>query len=164
MQLPPLREFARIAVVQTAYTGDVALALPLMEALRQLHRESWRAMVVLPSTAELAACAAAVDEVLVFDKRGSPSRGCRTALVCRTAPSAGRGAAAGTAPFGTLGAAGVDGSTALCSGDGPQCAAMAPSRSGPLPLGSARGGAEPVAAGALPGYGGAVALLRTGEG
>jgi heptosyltransferase-2 len=71
MQPPPLREFARIAVVQTAYTGDVALALPLMEALRQLHRESWRAMVVLPSTAELAACAAAVDEVLVFDKRGA---------------------------------------------------------------------------------------------
>ncbi len=65
-----LRDFYRIAIVQMAYLGDVALTLPLAEALRQIHPEARRALVVIPAAAPLAACAEAVDEVIVYDKRG----------------------------------------------------------------------------------------------
>lgn len=71
--LPRLSDFSRIAVVQTAYLGDVALVLPLMEALRRLHPTAQRALVVIPATASLATCAEAVDEVIVYDKRGEDS-------------------------------------------------------------------------------------------
>jgi heptosyltransferase-2 len=67
---PRLADFSRIAVIQTAYLGDVALTLPLMEALRQLHPRSQRMLVVTPAAAALAACAAAVDEVVSYDKHG----------------------------------------------------------------------------------------------
>ncbi len=69
---PYLREFSRIAVVQTAYLGDVVLTLPLLEALRQLHPEAQRALIVgRPAAAALAACVEAVDEVILYDKRGA---------------------------------------------------------------------------------------------
>jgi len=42
-----------------------------MEALRQLHPAAQRALVVIPATASLAACAEAVDEVIVYDKHGN---------------------------------------------------------------------------------------------
>ncbi len=63
-----LSDFSRIAVVQTAYLGDVALVLPLLEVLRRLHPAAQRALVVIPATAPLAACAEAVDTVIVYDK------------------------------------------------------------------------------------------------
>lgn len=69
---PYLREFSRIAVVQTAYLGDVALTLPLLEALRQIHPGAQRAVVVgRPTAAALAACVEAVDEVILYDKYGA---------------------------------------------------------------------------------------------
>jgi len=70
-RFPRLSEFGRIAVIQTAYLGDVALTLPLLEALRQLHPTARRVLVTRPAAAELARCAAAVDEVVVFDKHGA---------------------------------------------------------------------------------------------
>ncbi|MCS7176224.1 MAG: glycosyltransferase family 9 protein [Candidatus Kapabacteria bacterium] len=69
--LPRLRDFSRIAVVQMAYLGDVALVLPLLQALRELHPTARRMLVVTPAAAPLAECAEAVDEVLVYDKRGA---------------------------------------------------------------------------------------------
>jgi heptosyltransferase-2 len=71
--MPALTDFKRIAIIQTAFIGDVALALYLAEAVRRLHPAAHIGFLTTPVSAPLVGCAAAVDEVMVFDKRKSQS-------------------------------------------------------------------------------------------
>jgi heptosyltransferase-2 len=73
-----LRDYKRIAIVQTAFLGDVALSLYLAQTLRNLHPEAHIGVVTTPLAAPLVECARAVNTVVAFDKRGS-ARGWRGA-------------------------------------------------------------------------------------
>jgi len=61
----------RVAVIQTAYIGDVVLATPLAEAVKQTLPGAEVTFVVIPATANLVEHHRFVDRVLVFDKRGN---------------------------------------------------------------------------------------------
>lgn len=99
----------RFLVFQTAFIGDVLLALPLLQVLKRQRPDARVTMVAIPSTAPLLANHPAVDEWLVYDKRGKhsglggiltmartlrdrqcdvaliPHRSLRSSLVCRLA-------------------------------------------------------------------------------
>ncbi len=66
-----LHSFQHIAILQTAFLGDVALALFLAQEIRSLHPKVRISFVCTPQAAELVATAVAVDDVVVFDKRRS---------------------------------------------------------------------------------------------
>lgn len=66
-----LSSFSRIALVQTAFIGDVALVLYLVQAVRRLHQHAAITLVTTPAGAALASCVPAVDTVIAYDKRGS---------------------------------------------------------------------------------------------
>lgn len=64
-----LQDFSRIAIIQTAFLGDVALVLWLAQAIRQLHQSAHITLVTTPVSAPLAECAVAIDSAISFDKR-----------------------------------------------------------------------------------------------
>ncbi len=64
-----IRALRHIAIIQTAFLGDVALALFLAQEIRTLHPDVELSMVCTPQAADLVRCAKAVDSVVVFDKR-----------------------------------------------------------------------------------------------
>jgi heptosyltransferase-2 len=64
-----IRQFERIAVLQTAFLGDVALALHLIETIKMLNGSSKRYFITTPAAAPIAECAQSVDEVIAYDKR-----------------------------------------------------------------------------------------------
>jgi len=66
-----LREFTRIAIIQTAFIGDVALVFHLVQAIRDLHDKAHITLVTTPAGASLATCIPALDTIIAYDKRGS---------------------------------------------------------------------------------------------
>lgn len=60
-----------IAVVQTAFAGDVILTLPLIQLLHERYPGAELTAVTIPAAAELLAGHPAVARVLPYDKRGS---------------------------------------------------------------------------------------------
>lgn len=58
------------AIIQTAFIGDVCLALPAAQALRNVIPDARITFITTPASAPLAGCASAIDSVLAFDKRG----------------------------------------------------------------------------------------------
>lgn len=68
--LPSLKSFKKIAVIQTAFLGDVALVLPLCEVLKNIAPESEITLITTPAATSLAQCAANIDHVVSYDKRG----------------------------------------------------------------------------------------------
>jgi heptosyltransferase-2 len=60
----------RILLFHTAFIGDVVLMLPLAQVLRKRYPDAWIAAVTIPAAAGLAANHPAVNEVIVYDKRG----------------------------------------------------------------------------------------------
>jgi heptosyltransferase-2 len=62
-----------ILVVQTAFVGDVILALPLLQLLHERFPESTITAVTIPAAEDLLANHPAVGRVIVYDKRGSDS-------------------------------------------------------------------------------------------
>jgi heptosyltransferase-2 len=60
-----------LLIIQTAFIGDVVLATPLLQAAREQLSASYVAAVVRPDAAGLLAHHPAVDELIVFDKKGS---------------------------------------------------------------------------------------------
>jgi heptosyltransferase-2 len=66
-----LHDYTRIAIVQTAFLGDVALSLYLAQTLRNLHPTAHIGFVTTPLAAPLVESATAVNTVIAFDKRGS---------------------------------------------------------------------------------------------
>lgn len=63
----------RFAILQTAFIGDVALSLPLPQAIRNNVHSARITFVTTPAAASLVSCATSVDEALIFDKRGEHS-------------------------------------------------------------------------------------------
>jgi heptosyltransferase-2 len=60
----------RILVIQTAFLGDVVLATPLLQALRDRFPMAYLAVLVIPGTREILEGRSRLDEVLVYDKKG----------------------------------------------------------------------------------------------
>ncbi|NMB75877.1 MAG: lipopolysaccharide heptosyltransferase II [Myxococcales bacterium] len=60
-----------MAIVQTAFVGDVIFASPLAQAIKSRHPQARLALVVRAAQAEVASCIPGVDEVVIFDKRGA---------------------------------------------------------------------------------------------
>ncbi len=63
----------RCLVIQTAYVGDVVLAVPLLMILRDSPRVSWLGALLSPPGPELVLGQGLVDEVITYDKRGGDS-------------------------------------------------------------------------------------------
>ncbi len=64
-----ITDFSRIAIIQTAFLGDVALTLPLADAIRQAHPAAEIHFITTPSAASIAECSPSVNYVHKFDKR-----------------------------------------------------------------------------------------------
>ncbi|HBC47001.1 MAG TPA: lipopolysaccharide heptosyltransferase II [candidate division Zixibacteria bacterium] len=63
----------KIAVIQTAFPGDVILSLPLYEALKDLYPNSRLAAVVRPESVCLLKSNPFINEIIPFDKYGADS-------------------------------------------------------------------------------------------
>lgn len=64
-----ITDFSRFAIIQTAFLGDVALTLPLAEAVKSYHPTAEITFITTPLAAPLVECSDSVDRVLPFDKR-----------------------------------------------------------------------------------------------
>jgi len=60
----------KIAVIQTAFPGDVILATPVFEALKDIHHETHLAAVIRPESNALLKDNPNIDEIIVYDKYG----------------------------------------------------------------------------------------------
>jgi heptosyltransferase-2 len=69
----------KILVVQTAFPGDVILTIPAIEALHRSFPQARISVVAIPSASGVLLHHPAVDEVIVYDKRGD-ERGIRGIL------------------------------------------------------------------------------------
>jgi heptosyltransferase II len=61
----------RFLVFQTAFIGDIVLTLPVVQALRATYPGAWIGVTAIPASAAVLHGHPAVDDVLVYDKRGS---------------------------------------------------------------------------------------------
>lgn len=62
-----------LIIVQTAFLGDVALALPLANFIKQIEPQINIHFVTTPQAAEIVRYAKSIDSVILFDKRNSHS-------------------------------------------------------------------------------------------
>ncbi len=60
----------KFLIIQTAFIGDVILALPLLQVLRRNFPNSKIDFMLIPKTSELLKNHPDVDEVIIFDKKG----------------------------------------------------------------------------------------------
>lgn len=65
-----MSEARNIIIVQTAFLGDVILTLPLAQVLKRKFPSSRISFVVVPAAAELLGNHPAIDDPVVYDKRG----------------------------------------------------------------------------------------------
>ncbi len=68
--LPQLHSFKNIAIIQTAFLGDVALVLSLAQLLKNAAPGADISLITTPAAASVANCATALDTVISYDKRG----------------------------------------------------------------------------------------------
>ncbi|MBI3258720.1 MAG: glycosyltransferase family 9 protein [Ignavibacteriae bacterium] len=68
-----ITEFSQFAIIQTAFLGDVALTLPLADAIRHYQPEAEITFVTTPIAAPLVECSDSVSRVLKYDKRKTHS-------------------------------------------------------------------------------------------
>jgi len=66
---PKISEFNHIAIIQTAFLGDVALTIHLATAIKSLHRDVKITFVTTPQAASILATAKDIDSVVKFNKR-----------------------------------------------------------------------------------------------
>ncbi len=69
--IPALNSLRHVALLQTAFIGDVALLAYLAEALRDLAPSLRISLITQPRAASLAQCFNAVDAVRIYDKRAA---------------------------------------------------------------------------------------------
>jgi heptosyltransferase II len=62
-------DFKRIVIIQTAFIGDVALALPLTTIMKQKNPDAKITFVTTPAAASLVSCCSSVDNIITYDKR-----------------------------------------------------------------------------------------------
>jgi heptosyltransferase II len=65
-----ISNFKRIAIIQTAFLGDVVLSLPLIQNIRNSSPSSEITLLTTPAGVSLGYIAKAVDKVTNYDKRG----------------------------------------------------------------------------------------------
>lgn len=66
-------DFSRFAIIQTAFLGDVALALPLADTIRYYNPDADITFITTPLALPLVECSTAITTALPFDKRKSHS-------------------------------------------------------------------------------------------
>lgn len=71
MKHPNSNSPVTIAVLQTAFIGDIALTLPFIVSLKNTFRDSYIIFITTPAGAELCKEFDTIDKVFVFDKRKS---------------------------------------------------------------------------------------------
>lgn len=70
MSKPALKDFRHIAILQTAFLGDVVLALSLAQVIRNNYPDVKISFVSTPLAAGISSSFKAVDSVISYDKRG----------------------------------------------------------------------------------------------
>ncbi len=65
-----IEDYHHIAIIQTAFLGDVALSLYLAQAIRKIHPTVELTLVTTPKASSLVFCSSAVNNVVTYDKRG----------------------------------------------------------------------------------------------
>ncbi|MFA6570897.1 MAG: ADP-heptose--LPS heptosyltransferase, partial [Bacteroidota bacterium] len=71
--MPSIFDFKHIAIVQTAFLGDIALALPLAQSIKDINPDVIISFITTPAGASIVALSPAVDNVIAYDKRGLES-------------------------------------------------------------------------------------------
>ncbi len=64
-------DYSRFAIIQTAFLGDIALTLPLADAIRNVHPTAEIHFITTPAGAQITACSESIDFTHVFDKRNA---------------------------------------------------------------------------------------------
>ena len=64
-----IRTFKHIAIIQTAFLGDVVLALPTVSKIKELSPDAILTFVTTPQASSIVKCATDINNVIVFDKR-----------------------------------------------------------------------------------------------
>ncbi len=64
-------DFSRFAIIQTAFLGDVALALPLADTIRHYKPDADITFVTTPLALPLVECSTSITTALPFDKRNA---------------------------------------------------------------------------------------------
>lgn len=70
MRKPELRDFRHIAIIQTAFLGDVVLTLPLVQVIKNNYPDIKISFVSTPLATGISSSFKAVDTVISYDKRG----------------------------------------------------------------------------------------------
>jgi len=70
MKKPILTDFKQIAIIQTAFIGDTALTLYLVQAIKVYHPKSIISFISTPQASGIVSCSKAVDNIISFDKKG----------------------------------------------------------------------------------------------
>ncbi len=70
MAKPSIGDFKHIAVIQTAFLGDVVLALPLVQVIKNNFPDVKISFVSTPHSASISSTLKAVDNIISYDKRG----------------------------------------------------------------------------------------------
>ena len=66
-------DFSHIAIIQTAFLGDIALTLPLADTIRRFHPSAQITFISTPIAKPFVQSTASINNVLSFDKRKSQS-------------------------------------------------------------------------------------------
>jgi heptosyltransferase-2 len=68
--LPDLSAFKNIAIIQTAFLGDVVLVLSFAQFLKDRQPDVKLTLITTPAATSVAQCSVALDNVVAYDKRG----------------------------------------------------------------------------------------------
>jgi heptosyltransferase II len=69
MKKPDIKSFKHIAIIQTAFLGDVVLTLPLAHQIKVLHPDVKLSFITTPQALSIAECASFIDKIISYDKR-----------------------------------------------------------------------------------------------
>lgn len=70
MSKASLLDFNNIAIIQTAFLGDVVLTLYLAQAIKDFHHTSVLTFVTTPLGSTVASVSKAIDNIITYDKKG----------------------------------------------------------------------------------------------
>ena len=70
MAKPQLDDFKHIAIIQTAFLGDVVLAMPLVRVIKKNYPDIKISFVSTPLAAGITSSVKDIDSVISYDKRG----------------------------------------------------------------------------------------------
>jgi heptosyltransferase-2 len=67
----PISRFGHIAIIQTAFIGDVVLAMPLAKAVKETNPDASLTFVTTPVSVSIPKMVKEIDNAIAFDKRNS---------------------------------------------------------------------------------------------